>query len=164
MTFIGAALVACLSASAQLVYVKCCVNEDYARYCFGPMMSGPRPINNPPPNWRLCRVPGPKCIYGFGPGPTSVALQEAMCNQYYPDNMPDQTDCVCSEWQDDSIEIIDLCWQWGGSAGRYDVIYDYDGDGDLDLRDYARFQNEFSQRTESPKRPGRGRPERSLAD
>lgn len=155
------------AASAQLVYVKCCVGKNFVRYCFGPAMTGPLPIGVSRP-CRIIYYNRKTCRYGFGPSPKSFLLQEALCSdEYYPDH-PDPEDFVCAEWHDSSIELISFCWGRRVNINTYGsdlaVLYDYDGDGDLDLRDFAQFQNEFGQRAESPKRPGRGRPERSLSD
>lgn len=133
--FIGAVMVACLSASAQLVYVKCCFKRTNV-YRFGPALTGP--IRWSLPGWDG-RISG-SCIYGFGPDIKSIALQAEMCGSYI---LPDQSDSHCTWWWADDINIVDLCSGCGSWGNLTYIVYDYDGDGDLDLRDFAYFQNHF---------------------
>lgn len=130
---LAALILPVLVADAQLVYVKCCTSVSNEQ-CIGPCLSGPG-IRQKPSG---CQSHA-NCIYGFGPDPKSFDLAYGMCAE--DTFFPDQSNSWCNSWRELSIPVVELCAGKSPRGLSAYVIWDQDGDGDLDLRDFAKFQN-----------------------
>ena len=126
---VWAVLAAAVALEAQVVYVKCCMDQTKALSGFGPCMTGP--IGNP--SWA---DDGYSCIWGFGPDRTWERMGD-MCRSF---ELPDQSNSVCTEWEDESIEAVEWCRGPRYLYGMCKQLFDYDGDNDIDLVDCAAHQ------------------------
>lgn len=133
-------LLAATTAHAQLVYVKCCTKQRPALELFLACMSHGGPNVHAVSSFRYRGESPVSCLFGFADSIYSINMMARMCW----DNAPDlpQPPVECSSWVDTSKNIAMTCG--GRSTGQVCIdIFDYDADVDLDLRDYAFYQNHF---------------------
>ena len=78
---------------------------------------------------------------GFGPT-TDPSIVDALCNEdaVVP---PEEPRAVCASWRDEHAFITEECVAADNAGVDLFTLLDYRGDGDLDLRDFALFQEGF---------------------
>ena len=134
---VGLGLAVLTSTSvARLVSVRCCVHHR-VDFFFAHAMTGPGSYY---PEAMRFPFRGMSCILGFDGGPNSERLIAAQCSDY---PLPDQSDSHCSGWVEEASEVTHRCWGGGGGWTFFHEMWDIDGDFDVDLRDFAEFQNTF---------------------
>lgn len=129
------------SSHAQLVYVKCCTKQRPSLKLFLSCMStgGPNKRAFVSPGYYYGEWPV-SCVLGFPDTIYSINLMARMCLDSYYDN--DQSESECSSWVDTSHNIDMTCRGRASIHVCFD-IFDFDADVDLDLEDYAFYQNHF---------------------
>lgn len=126
----------------SIVRVTACIQEQDSRD-FGFCISGPGPVS---PNELLKSLQGVTVIttefHALRPGGCDEEIQN-QCG-LRPGDGPQAEDTLCAwEWREGGgeLEINETCSNDGLAHGCY--IFDLDDDFDLDLRDFAIFQNAY---------------------
>ena len=115
---------------AQVAAVKCCISEGNVLR-IGECLSGPDNTDVPP----ACGSIG-TCVLGFD---ADIALMGEMCDPEDPE-IPDDPRAVCRTWTTGNGVVTEQCVASANTDFSLFKTYDTDGDGDLDLRDMAVFQ------------------------
>lgn len=153
-----ASLLLMSAASGQMVYTKCCMTDPppclWIECIFGPdhfighRRGGCRPPEKSCGGGDYCGLDPQEifrssCVLGFADTLYSVELMANMCRA--DTFLPDQSTSSCSVWRNDNIPIGFLCWGSGaGSGANCHDLFDLDDDLDVDLRDFALYQNDFN--------------------
>ncbi len=124
--------VAASVASAQWVSVRCCV-PWWSLEAFGVCLSGPGVEEVP----AACSLPGSYVYCNVG---CAVGRAEDRPTSELGSSIHIRT--TCAEWLEDPQ--YSPCGTSHSTGVDFSAVFDVDGDGDLDLRDYASFQNELS--------------------
>jgi len=125
-------------SDAVVVAVECCVPESIVRR-IGECLSGPGGMSIP----SACTGTA-TCVVGFSALVEVGDWQYKLCTTG-PVELPDASTSFCVSWQTESMPIAHSC-RGSHIAGNYFfVVSDTDGDGDVDLADYAVIQREFGQ-------------------
>jgi len=124
-----------VQSEAVLTYVECCVAEEVIRN-IGVCLSGPGVTTTPLP----CDGAAP-CVAGFSaPVETGDYLHE-LCGE--PAVLPKPGESYCLAWQADDVPTAFLCLASNYPGNNYFIVSDTDGDADVDLSDFAVFQQEW---------------------
>lgn len=125
-----------IQSDALLVSVECCMPQG-DELALGLCLSGPAVVYAP----AECESSA-SCILGFseplGPGDRLFRL----CDAGRPE-LPDLDDSFCTSWQADQDQAAHFCRAATASGVNLFAVFDDDGDGDLDLKDFAGFQVDF---------------------
>jgi len=125
-----------IQSDAVVASVECCLPFDGAQR-IAECLSGPGECND----LGYCDL-GSICVVGLS-APVEVGdYIDRICAQGATE-LPDPQTAFCISWFDPSIEVTSTC-QAAFTVGITPfVVMDSDGDGDLDLLDFAAFQNDF---------------------
>lgn len=121
----------------QIIGVRCCVGNDDMR-SIGPCVSGPGVIEQPSD----C-LPSASCVIGFGGGSLSSDLREELCVSTVIGNEIESGQ-HCVSWGVNPAWLPDVCVAKDDAQSMVAELFDADLDGDLDARDVAAFQRNFS--------------------
>jgi len=127
-------------SDAVVVYVECCVPEGVVRN-IGACLSGPGGTTIP----TACDAAA-NCVVGFSALVEVGDWLNKLCASG-PRVPPDPSTSYCFSWQSEEIPIVHLCPGSHISGLAMFVVSDSDGDGDVDLCDFAVFQREFEPAT-----------------
>lgn len=128
-------------SDAVLVYLECCVPQAVVK-AIGNCLSGPGETALP----GTCNAAA-NCIAGFS-APVEVGDWLNRLCASGPIVPPDPSNSYCSSWQSEEIPTVYLCPGSHISGLAMFVVSDSDGDGDVDLRDFAVLQREFEPPTD----------------
>jgi hypothetical protein len=124
-----------VQSDARLVYVECCYPEAVLRTI--QCLSGPGVPYSP----QACDSEA-MCTLGFSDTIEPGDYLYHLCSPD-PTTVPDPSGSFCSSWSTDVVEIAQVCRAAHTSGIAPFVVLDEDGDGDLDLADFAVLQRGF---------------------
>lgn len=118
---------------AQLVSVSCCTEQPDLEK-IGECVSGPGDTLQP----SSC-PPAATCVLGFS---DNSELMGSLCDpeQVIP---PIPFRAYCSEWVDEASTVLTQCVAKSNASISLFAVYDDDQDGDLDLQDFAVFDQVY---------------------
>jgi hypothetical protein len=124
-----------VQSEAVLTYLQCCVAEEVIRN-IGRCLSGPGATKTP----LLCDGLA-ACIAGFSEPVQPGDFQFRLCGE--PAVLPKPKDAYCITWQDEHTATSFLCPAAAIPGNTQFIVSDSDGDGDVDLFDFAVYQREW---------------------
>jgi hypothetical protein len=125
-------------SQAVIAHVECCTGESAARR-LGDCLSGPA-INQPPPQ---CGAPA-ACEIAFTEPVQEGDFAHLLCDAGAP-GIPSEDPLFCEAWPEPELAVSTFCSAPPPFGLTTLTVFDADGDGDLDLADYANFQSTLIQ-------------------
>lgn len=126
-----------IQSQAVVVSVECCVPFDGVQRIAG-CLSGPGELHDV----GFCDL-GSICVVGFSQLVEDGDRLNRLCRPGSTE-LPNTSDAFCTAWND-GVNVAAFSCQAAQAQGVTPfVVMDNDGDGDLDLQDFAAFQDEFA--------------------
>jgi hypothetical protein len=126
-----------IQTESRIVSVECCYPEGHVRG-IGLCLSGPGVSSAP----GACES-GALCEVGFSEPVELGDYMYELCSSG-PVVMPDPSESFCSAWLKEGSEPVQTCRAAYAQGVSPFIVFDNDGDADLDMFDFASFQINFT--------------------